>query len=50
MEVGPRDKERGECVLVSRLDKNNKATVAMGDLKVKVQEMLDEIQSKLYQK
>ena len=50
MEVGPREKERGEFVLVSRLDKNHRVTVAKGDVKVKVQEMLDLIHQELFRR
>ena len=50
MEVGPREKERGEYVLVSRVDRNHREMVAVGDVKVKVQAMLDGIHEELFRR
>lgn len=50
MEVGPREKEKGQYMLVSRVDLKHRETVAKGDLKVKVQEMLDFIQQELFRR
>ena len=50
VEVGPREKEKGEYVLVSRVDRSHREAVAKGDLEVKVQEMLDGIHRELYRR
>ena len=50
MEVGPRDKVKGECVLVGRVDRSNKLTVSRTELEVKVREVLDHIQQQLFDK
>ena len=50
MEIGPRDMVKSECVIVGRVDRNQKVTVARGELGVKVQEMLDQIHSQLFTK
>ena len=49
LEVGPRDIENGQCVLVRR-DNREKTVVKFEDLAVAVPKLLDEIQDALYQK
>ena len=49
VEIGPRDIENGQAVLVRR-DTHEKTTVALSQLDVKVGELLDEIQKHLFEK
>ncbi|UCG10966.1 MAG: proline--tRNA ligase, partial [Deltaproteobacteria bacterium] len=49
VEVGPRDMDRGEVVVVRR-DTGDKISLAKDALKQKVRELLDEIQTSLYQR
>jgi len=49
IEIGPRDLE-SESILVYRRDNEKKETVKIKDLKIKVQEILEEIQKGLYKK
>ncbi len=49
LEVGPRDIENGQCVLVRR-DTREKTTVKFENLETAVKELLDEIQKALYGK
>ena len=50
VEVGPRDKVKGEYVLVGRVNRNHKVTVTREDLEVKVHEVLDQIHHQLFNK
>lgn len=49
IEYGPRDLEKGEVVLVERLDRSKK-TIKLTDLEKKLPKLLDDIQSKMYKK
>jgi prolyl-tRNA synthetase len=49
LELGPRDLARGEATVVRRADRG-KTAVPLGDLKTRLPEMLDEIQSKMFQR
>ncbi len=49
LEVGPRDIENGQCVLVRR-DNREKTTVKFEELKEAVPELLDGVQKSLYEK
>lgn len=48
MEVGPREQVQNEYVLVSRLDRSSRQTVAKAELGGKVQETLELIQQQLF--
>ena len=47
IEIGPRDIENGECILVRR-DTFEKVVVKLEELKVKLKEMLEDIQNNMY--
>jgi len=47
IEMGPRDIENGQCVLVRR-DTNEKTTVLLENLEEKITELLDEIQKNMF--
>ncbi len=47
IEMGPRDIENGECILVRR-DTLEKITVKLEELSTKLEEMLEEIQNNMY--
>ena len=49
LEIGPRDIENGQCVLARR-DNGEKVVVALNELDQKIEEMLKDIQSNLYNK
>ena len=49
LEVGPRDIENGQCVLVRR-DNREKTVVKFEDLTTVIPRLLDEVQDALYQK
>ncbi|HEY7782915.1 MAG TPA: proline--tRNA ligase [Ktedonobacterales bacterium] len=48
IEIGPRDAQKGEVVLVPRTDRTAKESVAVGELGSRVPALLDEIQRALY--
>lgn len=48
MEVGPREQERNEYVLVSRTDRSSRMTVGQTELGDKVHEILELIQQQLF--
>ncbi len=49
LEMGPRDMENGECVLVRR-DNREKTAVKFGELEKAVPELLEDIQKSMYEK
>lgn len=49
IEIGPRDLEKGECVIVRRHD-HHKQTLPLKDVSLKVPQMLQEIHEAMYQK
>ena len=49
IEIGPRDIENGECVVVRR-DTHEKKTIRMDEVKTYIPELLDTIQSDMYER
>ncbi len=49
LEIGPKDIENGQCVLVDRPDRE-KTVVPIGELSAKVPELLQKIQDKMFRK
>lgn len=48
MEVGPREQEHREYVLVSRIDRSSRVTVGHAELGEKVSGTLEQIQQQLF--
>ena len=49
IEIGPKDIENGQCV-IARRDTSEKISVSLDEVENKVKELLDEIQSNMYNK